>query len=76
MTSFYTPNQAGKMLGVTGHTVRSWIIKGRVAHIRTPGGYYRIPRSEIERILTPIPAQGRVVDGDSSVGGALPPALF
>lgn len=84
MTEFLSPDQAGKLLGVSSHTVRNWIRKGRLAHIQTPGGYYRIPVEEIRRILTPVPAKGVAGDSvmeemtvsDALLDRALPPALF
>lgn len=76
MTGQLTPREAAKLLGITAQTIYRWIRTGKLTYTRLPSGLYRIPRSEIERILTPIPAQGRAVDDVGSAGGALPPALF
>jgi putative resolvase len=47
----YSPKEAGKMLGVTTHTIQVWDRQGRIKCIRLPTGRRRIPGSEIERIL-------------------------
>ena len=38
-------------LGVAPRTVRDWLAAGRVDGVRTPGGHWRIPRAELERLL-------------------------
>ena len=35
-------------------TVRRWIARGSVKAIRLPGGQYRIPAAEIERLRQPM----------------------
>lgn len=73
MSNFLTPEQAGKLLEVTGYTIRRWANEGAISYVKTPGGYYKIPRYEIERLMTPIPAKG--VAGDDEQQDAPPKAL-
>ncbi len=40
-----------KAFDVSRKTVGTWIQAGRVKAIRTPGGQYRIPQSELDRLL-------------------------
>jgi molybdopterin-binding protein len=44
------PQDAAKLIGVSCPTLKSWIYKGTVHSILTPGGHHRIPRSEIDRL--------------------------
>jgi molybdopterin-binding protein len=45
------PSEAARALGVSYPTLKQWIYKKKIRAQRTPGGHYRIPRSEIERLL-------------------------
>lgn len=84
MDEFITPGQAAKMLGVGTQSIYRWIKNGDLAHIKLPSGYYKIFKSEISRILTPVPADGVVGEPvmektsnpavDSKTG--MPPELF
>ena len=38
-------------LGVSRWTLYEWIKSGTIKAIRLPSGYFRIPESEVERIL-------------------------
>jgi len=44
-------SEVAKILNVSRHTVLNWIRKGKMKAIRLPGGRYRIPESEVRRIL-------------------------
>lgn len=46
------PKEACKLLGVSYTTLRRWIREGRVKAVRTVGGKYRVPESEVRRILS------------------------
>lgn len=48
---FYGTNEAARVLGVSPVTVWRWCRLGKIKAWRTPGGHYRIPREEIERLL-------------------------
>jgi excisionase family DNA binding protein len=45
------PREVADLLRVDESTVLRWIKEGDVEALRLPGGTYRIPRSEVERIL-------------------------
>ena len=45
-----SPADAAKLLGVSYQTVKQWIYKKKIRSVRTPGGHYRIPASEIRRL--------------------------
>lgn len=42
-------------LRVTTRAVRGWCVDGSIDHITTPGGQYRIPESELKRLMTKAP---------------------
>lgn len=42
---------ASRILGVSGMTLYRWTKEGKIKFIRSPGGEYRYPESEIYRIL-------------------------
>ncbi|MDF2956353.1 MAG: putative site-specific integrase-resolvase [Candidatus Alkanophagales archaeon MCA70_species_2] len=47
----YFRGEASKILGVSGMTLYRWTREGKIRFVRTPGGEYRYPESEIYRIL-------------------------
>jgi len=51
MERSYSPREAGKILGITTHTIQAWDRQGKIRCIRLPTGRRRIPESEIKRIL-------------------------
>lgn len=46
-----TTGEVAKLLGMSRETVRLWCKTGKLKAIRTPGGQYRIPRSELEKMV-------------------------
>jgi excisionase family DNA binding protein len=46
-----TIREAAEVLGFSPHTVRSWIARRQLAHLRI-GRSIRVPASEIRRLLT------------------------
>lgn len=48
---WYGTYEVARLLGVHPGTVWHWCKKGRVKAGRTPGGHYRIPREEVERLI-------------------------
>lgn len=54
---WYGTTEAAEKLGISTTTVWSWCRKGLIKAWRTPGGHYRIPREELERLLK---EQGRM----------------
>ncbi|MEM0366389.1 MAG: IS607 family transposase [Acidilobaceae archaeon] len=45
------PKEACRMLGISYSTLHRWIVAGYIKAIRTVGGKYRVPESEVRRIL-------------------------
>jgi len=43
--------EVAKILGVDRHTVVKWVKEGGIRAVRPLGGRYRIPESEVRRIL-------------------------
>jgi putative resolvase len=46
----YTTGEVAKIFGVSYVTVKKWAYSGKIKYIRTPGGKYRYPESEIKRL--------------------------
>jgi len=46
------PKEACSLLGVSYSTLRRWIKEGRIRAVQTIGGKYRIPESEVRRLLS------------------------
>jgi len=51
MERSYSPREAGRILGVTTHTIQVWDRQGKIRCIRLPTGRRRIPESEIRCLL-------------------------
>jgi len=51
MEQLYRTGEAAKLLGVHPMTLRRWIKAGKVKAKRTVGGEFRVPESEIMRLL-------------------------
>ena len=51
-TDSLTTAQVAAKLQVRPRTVATWCKEGLVDHTRLPGGRYRIPRAELERLTT------------------------
>jgi len=46
------PKEVCRLLGVSYVTLRRWIKEGKVGAVRTLGGKYRIPESEVKKLLS------------------------
>ena len=46
------PKEACRLLGVSYVTLRRWIKEGKIKALQTLGGKYRIPESEVKRLLS------------------------
>nr|WP_269140588.1 helix-turn-helix domain-containing protein [Archaeoglobus neptunius] len=51
MPGFYTVKEVAGMLKVSERTVQKWCRNGVIRSVRLPGGQYRIPVEEVERLL-------------------------
>ena len=43
---------AAVQLQISYPTIKQWIYHRKLKAVKTPGGHYRIPQSEIDRLLT------------------------
>lgn len=46
-----TPGEVGRLLRVHSKTVTRWATAGRIAHVRTPTGYIRIPEAVVHELI-------------------------
>jgi molybdopterin-binding protein len=51
MSSLLTPREAALRLGISYPTVKQWLYHGKLRAVKTPGGHYRIPESELDSLL-------------------------
>ena len=51
------PRDAAVQLQISYPTIKQWIYHQKLRAVKTPGGHYRIPESEIERLQPDIPAR-------------------
>lgn len=49
--SLLRPRDAAVQLQISYPTVKQWIYHRKLRAIKTPGGHYRIPQSEVDRLL-------------------------
>jgi len=48
---WYGTKEVAELLGLSRATVWIWCKEGKIRAWRTPGGVFRIPREEVERLL-------------------------
>jgi putative resolvase len=56
----YTTSEVAKIFGVSYVAVKKWAYAGKIKYIKTPGGKYRYPESEIRRLLGEQMPKGKV----------------
>ena len=49
--SLLRPRDAAVQLQISYPTIKQWIYRRKLKAVKTPGGHYRIPQSEIDRLL-------------------------
>ena len=49
------PKEVCRRLGISYPTLSRWVREGRIRAIRTAGGVFRIPESEVRRIAEGLP---------------------
>jgi excisionase family DNA binding protein len=54
------PKEVCQRLGISYSTISRWVREGRIKAIRTAGGKYRIPESEVRRIAEGLPISKEV----------------
>jgi molybdopterin-binding protein len=48
---FIRPRDAAVQLQISFPTIKQWIYHRKLRAVKTPGGHYRIPQSEVDRLL-------------------------
>jgi len=73
-----TPREAALRLGISYPAIKQWIYHGKLKAIKTPGGHYRIPESELDALLykakkpeTPKRHMMRTVSGRNQLVGRI-----
>ena len=56
----YTTGEVAKIFGVSYVAVKKWAYAGKIKYIKTPGGKYRYPESEVRRLLGEQMPKGKV----------------
>lgn len=46
-----TAREASRMLGISYTAIKQWILNGKLATVKTPGGHHRIPESALKPFL-------------------------
>src|ERR1700723_3516770 len=46
-----SPREAAQRLGISYPTIKQWLYRGKLKAVKTPGGHYRIPESELDGLL-------------------------
>jgi len=54
------PKEVCQRLGISYSTLSRWVREGRIRAIRTAGGKFRIPESEVRRIAEGLPISKEV----------------
>lgn len=52
-----SPREAASLVGCHEDTLKRWASNGKVVAFRTPGGWWRFRRSDIEALLAPEPSE-------------------
>lgn len=52
MERMLTPRQVAEVLGVSFITIKRWIYSGKIKAVKLPTGKWRIPESEVKKILS------------------------
>jgi molybdopterin-binding protein len=55
-----TPREAAAEIGVSYAAVKQWILAGKLATNKTPGGHHRIPQSALKPLLKSTPTKLKV----------------
>lgn len=78
MAPLLTPRDAALRLGISYAAIKQWIYRGKLKAVKTPGGHYRIPESELDALLfkarrpdTPKRLMMRTVSGRNQLVGRI-----
>lgn len=78
MATLITPREAAMRLGISYAAIKQWLYRGKLKAVKTPGGHYRIPESELDALLfkakrpeTPKRQMMRTVSGRNQLVGRI-----
>jgi excisionase family DNA binding protein len=54
------PKEVCQRLGISYSTLSRWVREGRIRAIRTAGGVFRVPESEVRRVAEGVPVSKEV----------------
>ncbi|MBS7611613.1 IS607 family transposase [Candidatus Bathyarchaeota archaeon] len=57
----YTTGEVARVFGVSYTAVKKWAYSGKIKFIKTPGGKYRYPESEVKKLLGEAMPKGKAV---------------
>lgn len=46
-----TPREAARLIGISYPTIKSWILSGKLATLKTPGGHHRVPERALRAYI-------------------------
>ncbi len=55
-----TPREAAAEIGVSYATIKQWILSGKLASTKTPGGHHRIPQRSLTPLMKSTPGKPRI----------------
>lgn len=71
---YLKPKDAARELGVSYPALKQWIYQNKLQVAKTPGGHYRIPESEVERLrgtTAKTPRPGLRISGRNQLRGTV-----
>jgi excisionase family DNA binding protein len=75
---YLSPNEAARILNISGEAVKVWIYSQRLPAIKMPNGYYRIKLADLERHVTERNSPQMsimILDGDTAATAMLASGL-
>lgn len=70
-----TTREVASLMGVSRTTVTRWCSENDIRAVRLPSGQWRIPKSEVDRILAPVAEDASPDNAGEVSGAALPGQL-
>jgi molybdopterin-binding protein len=67
--TFLKPREAAAELGLSYPTIKQWILSGKLATMKTPGGHHLIARSALAPLMKPVPAKVETRERFKKVSG-------
>jgi molybdopterin-binding protein len=67
--TFLKPREAAAELGLSYPTIKQWILSGKLATVKTPGGHHLIARSALAPLLKALPKPAETRERFQKVSG-------